>query len=72
VGVSTRRLGCKLPCIVAIYRTIRIYICTFFNIIDRIAEALNFHVLSAEMFAYRASLTLNHGYQFSSMTSSST
>jgi len=48
-----------------------IYICAFFNIIDRLADALNFHVPAAEMFAYRASMTVNHGYRFSSMSSPS-
>jgi hypothetical protein len=45
-----------------------IYICAFFNIIDRLADALNFHMPSSEMFSYRASLTSNHGYRFSSMS----
>ena len=41
------------------------------HIIDRLADALNFHVPAAEMFAYRASMTVNHGYRFSSMSSPS-
>lgn len=44
-----------------------IYMCAFFNIIDRIADALHFNVPSTEMFAYRAGVTLKNGYAFSSM-----
>lgn len=44
-----------------------IYVCAFFNIIDRIADALHFNVPPTEMFVYRASVTLENGYAFSSM-----
>ena len=46
-----------------------IYICTFFNIIDRIADALHFDVPAAEFFAYRAQVTAKRGYRFSPMPS---
>lgn len=42
-----------------------IYICTCFNIIDRIADALNFDVPSSEFFAHRAEVTAEQGYRFS-------
>jgi hypothetical protein len=39
-----------------------IYVCTYFNIIDRIADSLDFEVLSAETFAQRAGNLLRGGY----------
>jgi alkylhydroperoxidase family enzyme len=39
-----------------------IYACTYFNIIDRIADSLDFEVLSAETFAQRAGNFLREGY----------
>ncbi len=42
-----------------------IYIAAFFNIIDRIADTLDFEVFSPENFAHRAALTLQRGYRFS-------
>jgi alkylhydroperoxidase family enzyme len=39
-----------------------IYVCTYFNIIDRIADSLDFEVLSAETFAQRAGNFLREGY----------
>jgi alkylhydroperoxidase family enzyme len=39
-----------------------IYVCTYFNIIDRIADSLDFEVLSAETFAQRAGNFLKEGY----------
>jgi hypothetical protein len=39
-----------------------IYVCTYFNIIDRIADSLDFEVLSAETFAKRAGNFLKEGY----------
>ena len=39
-----------------------IYVCTYFNIIDRIADALGFEVLSDEAFAARAGRFLEEGY----------
>ena len=39
-----------------------IYVCTYFNIIDRIADALDFEVLSAETFGQRAGNFLREGY----------
>ena len=39
-----------------------IYVCTYFNIIDRIADSLDFEVLSAEAFAQRAGNFLREGY----------
>ncbi len=44
-----------------------IYICTVFNIIDRVADTFNFHVPSAETFAARAGLTLERGYRFTAL-----
>lgn len=44
-----------------------IYICTLFNIIDRVADALNFDVPSAEFFAHRAEATVKRGYRFTPM-----
>ncbi len=39
-----------------------IYVCVYFNIIDRIADSLDFEVLSAETFAQRAGNFLREGY----------
>jgi len=39
-----------------------IYVCTYFNIIDRIADSLDFEVLSAETFGQRAGNFLREGY----------
>jgi alkylhydroperoxidase family enzyme len=39
-----------------------IYVCTYFNIIDRIADSLDFEVLSSETFAQRAGNFLREGY----------
>jgi alkylhydroperoxidase family enzyme len=39
-----------------------IYVCAYFNIIDRIADSLDFEVLSAETFAQRAGNFLKEGY----------
>ena len=39
-----------------------IYVSIYFNIIDRIADSLDFEVLSAEMFAQRAGNFLREGY----------
>jgi hypothetical protein len=39
-----------------------IYVCTYFNIIDRIADSLEFEVLSPEAFAQRAGNFLREGY----------
>ncbi len=44
-----------------------IYICAFFNIIDRVADALDFNVPSPEVFAHRAEATTERGYRFTSM-----
>ncbi|MGZ3646703.1 MAG: hypothetical protein ACXVCM_22965 [Ktedonobacteraceae bacterium] len=39
-----------------------IYVCTYFNIIDRIADSLDFEVLSSETFAQHAGNFLREGY----------
>jgi len=39
-----------------------IYVCVYFNIIDRIADSLDFEVLTAEAFAQRAVNFLREGY----------
>ena len=39
-----------------------IYVCAYFNIVDRIADSLDFEVLSAETFAQRAGNFLREGY----------
>ena len=39
-----------------------IYVCAFFNIIDRIADSLNFAVPSPESFARSASSLQTYGY----------
>lgn len=39
-----------------------IYVCAYFNMIDRIADALGFEVLSDEAFAARAGRFLEEGY----------
>lgn len=44
-----------------------IYICALFNIIDRIADALNFNVPADEVFAQRVHNTLQRGYSFAGM-----
>jgi alkylhydroperoxidase family enzyme len=44
-----------------------IYICAFFNLIDRVADALDVHVPPAEALASRAGMMLARGYQFSSL-----
>ena len=41
-----------------------IYICAFFNMIDRVADALNFNVPSSEFFAHRAEVTAQRGYRY--------
>jgi uncharacterized peroxidase-related enzyme len=40
-----------------------IYVCTFFNIIDRVADSLGFDVPSAEVFAQGAESFLKRGYE---------
>lgn len=44
-----------------------IYICAFFNMIDRVADALNFNVPSSEFFAHRAEVTAQRGYRYTPM-----
>jgi len=39
-----------------------LYVCAYFNIIDRMADALDFDVPSAEAFSRRADMLLEHGY----------
>ena len=39
-----------------------LYICVYFNIIDRIADALNFFVPTQEAFALRVDMLLEGGY----------
>ena len=39
-----------------------LYVCAYFNIIDRMADALDFDVPSAEAFSKRADMLLEHGY----------
>ncbi len=39
-----------------------LYVCTYFNIIDRIADALNFSVPPLQALASRADILLEHGY----------
>jgi len=39
-----------------------IYVCTYFNIIDRIADSLDFEVLSTQTFGQRAGNFLREGY----------
>jgi alkylhydroperoxidase family enzyme len=39
-----------------------IYVCVYFNIIDRIADSLEFGVLSSDAFAQRAGNFLREGY----------
>ena len=39
-----------------------VYVCTFFNIIDRVADSLDFTVLSPEEFTRRAGRFLEEGY----------
>ena len=45
-------------------------ICTLFNIIDRVADALNFNVPSADVFAHRAEVTAERGYRFTPLLKS--
>lgn len=40
-----------------------IQVCAVFNVIDRVADALQFTVLSPEMFARGADMLLKRGYQ---------
>ena len=40
-----------------------IYVCTLFNIIDRVADALGFYVSSPESFARQAEALLKRGYK---------
>jgi hypothetical protein len=44
-----------------------IYICAFFNIIDRLADALNIGVPAPEELANMAATMLTRGYQFSAI-----
>jgi len=39
-----------------------LYICAYFNIIDRLADSFGFYVPSAEAFAQRAGTLLEQGY----------
>jgi hypothetical protein len=39
-----------------------LYVCAYFNIIDRMADALDFDVPSAEAFSKRADMLLERGY----------
>jgi alkylhydroperoxidase family enzyme len=39
-----------------------LYVCAYFNIIDRMADALDFDVPSAEAFSTRADMLLERGY----------
>jgi len=39
-----------------------LYVCAYFNIIDRIADALNFSVPPLQVLAARADILLEHGY----------
>jgi len=39
-----------------------LYVCAYFNIIDRMADALDFDVPSAEAFSQRADMLLERGY----------
>jgi alkylhydroperoxidase family enzyme len=39
-----------------------LYVCVYFNIIDRMADALDFDVPSAEAFSQRADMLLERGY----------
>jgi len=39
-----------------------LYICAYFNIIDRLADSFDFYVPSAEAFAQRAGMLLEQGY----------
>ena len=40
-----------------------LYVCAYFNIIDRIADSLDFEVPSTEFLANRAAMLLEHGYE---------
>ena len=39
-----------------------VYVCVLFNLIDRVADALDFEVLTRERFAARAPRFLREGY----------
>ncbi len=39
-----------------------LYVCAYFNIIDRVADALDFDVPTAEAFSKRADILLERGY----------
>jgi hypothetical protein len=39
-----------------------LYVCAYFNIIDRLADSFDFYVPSAEAFTQRASTLLEQGY----------
>ena len=39
-----------------------LYVCVYFNIIDRLADSFGFYVPSAEAFAQRAGTLLEQGY----------
>ena len=39
-----------------------LYVCVYFNIIDRIADSLNFSVPPLDALALRAGILLEHGY----------
>ena len=39
-----------------------LYVCAYFNIIDRIADALNFFVPPVQALTLRAAVLLEHGY----------
>lgn len=39
-----------------------LYVCVYFTIIDRVADALNFDVPTAEAFSKRADMLLERGY----------
>ena len=41
-----------------------ISICALFNMIDRVADALQFDVPSSEFFAHRAEVTAQRGYRY--------
>jgi alkylhydroperoxidase family enzyme len=41
-----------------------VYVCTIFNVIDRISDALDFAIPSAEEFKKQAKILLKRGYAF--------
>ena len=68
VTLSPERVG---PDDIALLRTAGVseqaiedalYVCTYFNVIDRMADALDFDVPSAEAFSKRADMLLERGY----------